>query len=212
MDINKITPYHRNPRMNEKTIEPLIESIKKFGFRVPLILDGKKIIVTGHARYKAALQLKGSLTEYLEEIKNNPQLSENLKKVNSGKAPVVIAEDLSKKQAKEFRLADNKIHELSKWNEDYLKFELRELDKAIGFSDEELKTLLESKVDFENYKEGEVEEFKKNMDEKFSELSKDKINKKLKIPCPYCQKEIIINSQELKNLLNSDLNPRELTP
>ena len=55
--INEVKPYIRNPRKNEKTVKLLVDIIPKVGFNVPLVIDKNGIIVKGHARFAAALQL-----------------------------------------------------------------------------------------------------------------------------------------------------------
>ena len=49
-DISQIHPYDNNPRNNEAAIEPVAQSIKRFGFRVPILIDGKGTIIAGHTR------------------------------------------------------------------------------------------------------------------------------------------------------------------
>lgn len=111
----QITPYENNPRKNDKAVPYVMESIQKFGFKVPIIIDKDNIIVTGHTRYKAALKLG------LKEI------------------PCIKADDLSPEQIKAFRLADNKTGEFATWDTDKLLEELEELGglnfdlEAIGF-------------------------------------------------------------------------------
>ena len=56
-DISQIHPYENNPRNNEAAIEPVAQSIKRFGFRVPILIDGKGTIIAGHTRYEAAKRL-----------------------------------------------------------------------------------------------------------------------------------------------------------
>ena len=45
-DISQIHPYENNPRNNEAAIEPVAQSIKRFGFRVPIISSGIVILRT----------------------------------------------------------------------------------------------------------------------------------------------------------------------
>ena len=40
-DISQIHPYENNPRNNEAAVGPVAQSIKEFGFRVPILIDGK---------------------------------------------------------------------------------------------------------------------------------------------------------------------------
>lgn len=99
-------PYANNPRNNDMAVEPLKNSIKEFGFKVPIIIDKDGEIVAGHTRLKAAKELE------LEEV------------------PCIIADDLTPEQVKAFRLADNKVGELAEWDFDLLDLELEELENV----------------------------------------------------------------------------------
>ena len=100
ININDLREYENNPRNNEEAVEPVAESIKEFGFKVPIIIDKDSVIVAGHTRYKAAKKLK-------------------LKTV-----PCIIADDLNEEQIRAFRLADNKVSEIATWDLDLLELEL----------------------------------------------------------------------------------------
>lgn len=95
--------YENNPRHNEKAIDAVAESIKQFGFKVPLVIDRDGVIVAGHTRLKAARKLE------LEKV------------------PCVVADDLTPEQVKAFRLADNKTAELAEWDFELLESELQDL-------------------------------------------------------------------------------------
>lgn len=101
--INEIVPYPFNPRKNDNAVGAVAESIKEFGFKVPIVIDKEGTIVAGHTRYKAAKKLK-------------------LKTV-----PCIIADDLTDEQIKAFRLADNKVGELAEWDFDVLADELSDI-------------------------------------------------------------------------------------
>ena len=113
LKITEIVPYEKNPRKNDEAVQYVAESIKQFGFKVPIVIDKNKVIVTGHTRLKAAKKLK-------------------LKTV-----PCVIADDLTEEQVKAFRLADNKVSEAAEWDFDLLFDELEDLIdfdmEAFGF-------------------------------------------------------------------------------
>lgn len=102
--LSELKPYEKNPRNNEKAVDKVAESIKEFGFKVPLVIDKNNVIVAGHTRYKAAQQLK--LT----------------------KVPCLVADDLTDEQVKAYRLADNKVAEFSEWDFDLLLDELNALE------------------------------------------------------------------------------------
>ena len=56
-DLSLIHPYEKNPRKNDGAVAAVAESIQEFGFKVPVIVDRNNVIIAGHTRYKAALQL-----------------------------------------------------------------------------------------------------------------------------------------------------------
>ena len=56
--LDDLKPYENNPRNNEEAIEPVTNSIKTFGFKVPIVVDRNNVIIAGHTRYKAAKDLK----------------------------------------------------------------------------------------------------------------------------------------------------------
>ena len=102
-DVDKLIPYEHNPRINDQAVDELAESIKRFGFKNPIVVDKDNVIINGHTRLKAC------------------------KKLGIKKVPTIIAEDLTPEQVKAFRLADNKVAENSKWDKGLLKLELSEL-------------------------------------------------------------------------------------
>lgn len=103
-ELTWLKPYANNPRDNESAVEPVANSIKEFGFKVPIVATSDGEIINGHTRFKASKML-------------------GLKKV-----PVIISDDLTEEQIKAFRLADNKTGELADWNEELLAKELEKLD------------------------------------------------------------------------------------
>ena len=98
--IDELVPYERNARRNDEAVGAVAASIKEFGFKVPIVIDGNNVIVAGHTRYKAA-----KLLDY-------PAV------------PCIVADDLTEQQVRAFRLADNNVAELAKWDWDLLSDEL----------------------------------------------------------------------------------------
>ena len=90
--LSELKPYEKNPRKNDEAVQYVANSIKEFGFKVPIVIDKDGVIVAGHTRYKASLELG------LDEV------------------PCIIADDLNEEQIKAFRLADNKVSEQATWN------------------------------------------------------------------------------------------------
>ena len=52
--VQDIRPYENNPRKNDDAVKYVAESIRQFGFKVPIIIDKEGVIVAGHTRYKAS--------------------------------------------------------------------------------------------------------------------------------------------------------------
>ena len=48
MPIGDIIPYENNPRNNAPAVRAVAESIKQFGFQVPIVIDKNNVIVAGH--------------------------------------------------------------------------------------------------------------------------------------------------------------------
>ena len=101
--IEMIKPYENNPRYNEEAVPGLMESIRLFGFKVPIVLDRNLEVIAGETRLKAVTRL-GFKT-----------------------VPCIYADDLSEKEVDAFRLADNKVAEKSTWNETKLLQELQRI-------------------------------------------------------------------------------------
>lgn len=102
--ISELKPYDKNPRVNDKAVDYVANSIKEFGFKVPIVIDKDGVIVAGHTRLKAAEKLG------LESV------------------PTITADDLTDEQIKAFRIADNKTAEFSEWNFDFLAEEIQDIN------------------------------------------------------------------------------------
>ena len=115
--VKDLIPYENNPRNNKEAVEYVANSIKEFGFKVPIVIDKNNVIVAGHTRLLAAEKL-------------------GLKTV-----PCIVADDLTEEQIKAFRLADNKTGEFATWDFEKLDFELNELSdfdmEQFGFNFED---------------------------------------------------------------------------
>lgn len=56
--VEELTPYENNPRRNDEAVKYVAESIKLFGFKIPIIIDKNNVIVAGHTRLNAAKKLR----------------------------------------------------------------------------------------------------------------------------------------------------------
>lgn len=122
-----LIPYEGNPRVNDYAVKKVMESIKEYGFTNPIIVDADLVIIAGHTRREASI-LAGL-----------------------DKVPYIIKDDLTPEQVKAYRIADNKLAELSTWDEELLKkelFELQEVDyplEVMGFTEMDIKELFVEK-------------------------------------------------------------------
>ena len=123
IDPLNLVPYENNPRVNGYAVKKVMESIKEFGFKNPILVDKDNVIVAGHTRREASILLG------LESV------------------PYMVADDLTEDQVRAYRIADNKLAELSTWDEELLKIELGELMavdfelETLGFTEIDLTTL-----------------------------------------------------------------------
>ena len=138
----ELIPYEKNPRDNRAALDAIELSIEEYGFTNPILGNEEKVILAGHTRREAAI-LAG-----LEKV------------------PYIVVDGLTEAQQKAYRLADNKLSELSIWDEDLLKEELEDLldedyDISLtGFSDVDLTDLLKDEEDLEDIEPEEPKEKK----------------------------------------------------
>ena len=122
IEIDKLHPWDKNPRVNDHAVDAVAKSIEAFGFNVPIICDQDFTIIAGHTRWKAARKL---------ELESVP----------------IIQVEMTDSMRKAFAIADNKTAEIADWDSQKLKKLLLELEKedfnleATGFSDQEIKDI-----------------------------------------------------------------------
>lgn len=121
ISLRQIKPYEANPRDNSESISKVKESIRKFGYKQPIVVDKDFVIIAGHTRYSALLEL---FTE--------KQIGEEI--------DVIVASDLTDTEVRAYRLADNKVAEFSDWDYGLLANEIiaisSEIDMTVfGFED-----------------------------------------------------------------------------
>lgn len=193
--LSEIFPYYDNPRDNTNAVDPTKESIKRFGFVKPILVDKAGVIIAGHTRYVAAYQLG------MEFV------------------PVVYS-DMDDEMAKKYRILDNKLAEKSSFDEDQLLEELRNMDvptdmqafffedinQMLNFSLDSINQQAEeyggfqedySQVDEENFEApsneeaGEIEEAPSDEEEDpakdlFVLKEREDGSHYMKVVCPYC--------------------------
>ena len=193
--LSEIFHYYDNPRDNTNAVEPTKESIKRFGYVKPILVDKAGVIIAGHTRYVAAYQLG------MEFV------------------PVVYS-DMDDEMAKKYRILDNKLAEKSSFDEDQLLEELRnmevptdmqafffeDINQMLNFSLDSINQQAEeyggfqddySQVDEENFEApsneeaGESEEASSDEEEDpakdlFVLKEREDGSHYMKVVCPYC--------------------------
>ena len=202
--LSEIYPYYDNPRDNSNAVEPTKESIRRFGFVKPILVDKAGVIIAGHTRYVAAYQLG---LEYV---------------------PVVYS-DMDDEQAKKYRILDNKLAEKSSFDEDQLLEELRQMevpsdmqafffediDQMLNFSFDSINQQAEDYGGFQDdysvvdesfqQNEAENEENEDSDSEEMEDPAKDLFVLKeredgshyMKVVCPYCGNMETIEIEEV---------------
>lgn len=102
--LKSVKPYANNPRRNDGAVEAVAESIRQCGYVAPIIVDEDMVILAGHTRYKALTLLGWDRVQ------------------------VAVAEGLTEKQKRKYRILDNKTNELAGWDAALLGVELEGLD------------------------------------------------------------------------------------
>lgn len=148
--VDDLVPYSKNPRKHgKKSQDQLIAAIKKFGFQEPIRINQDNMIIAGHGRRLAAIELG------MDEV------------------PFILEYTETEQEYIEMVVSDNKVAELSKWDNSLLKESMEYLEQlqdaelhVPGFSDEDLdkifgtvvKETLENKADFGESGEVEIDD------------------------------------------------------
>lgn len=105
--VGELIPYVRNARIHsDEQIVQLRASLREFGFVSPILIDGNDNVIAGHGRLLAAK------AEGITEV------------------PCVLVEHLTDVQRKAYILADNRLAEQAKWDDELVRLELEELRAA----------------------------------------------------------------------------------
>lgn len=172
--VEKLVPYWRNPRNITVAVEKVMESIKTYGYQVPIIVDKKMTIISGHARYNA------------------------LKRLGITEAAVIVS-DMTAKQAKEFRIVDNRTSEYAVWTDD-LKLELKEFTKPemlnIFFPNIKLETNF---VDVApTVTQGKIDQVAQDLENAYtSETRSANAEPMIELPCPNCMEIIKVSVKDI---------------
>ena len=152
--IRSLVAYENNPKRHpEGQIRALKESLHQFGWTNPVLVDSENVVIAGHGRLEAAAQI-GMQT-----------------------VPVVRISDLTPEQVKAYRIADNRIAELSEWDPFLLAENLVDLDEIeVG----------DSGFTPTGFKAGEIAKILNRVDPDGSTEIREPAKKKGEVVCPRC--------------------------
>lgn len=176
VQLKDIKRYDNNARVNAQTVEQLAKAITKYGYKVPIQIDADNMIVAGDARYQALLSL--GWTEAL-----------------------CVRLDIGTDKVKEYRIVDNKIHDLSDWDTDILDVEMRGITEAIDMFPclaGSLKEETMGSISLSHVTDGEVVAASNTLDTEFDNKGHEKNDVLVKVKCHACTKEFFLNRKELK--------------
>lgn len=124
LEVEKLVPYEKNAKLHPKEqIEKIVHSVKEYGWNDPIIVDRDNVIIAGHGRRLAAIEM-------------------GLKRV-----PVIVRDDLTEAQVRALRIDHNKASE-SGYDTSLLAVDLKELmdessyDPSVMFSQREIEVML----------------------------------------------------------------------
>ena len=128
LHVDELIPWKFNPRKNDHAVERVAKNIEALGFGSPIVArtlpDGKREIIAGHTRLKAMKWLAANRgADFTAQGTPGP-----------GMVPVRILEHLTDDQAAALAIADNKLSEMSAWDDGMLVEILRELDEQQQFN------------------------------------------------------------------------------
>lgn len=130
--VSELIAYANNPRIIDKAVPQVAESIRQCGYITPIVIDEDNVILAGHTRLEA------------------------LKETGIKECEVIVATGLTEEQRKKYRLLDNKTGEIAKWDKAKLKEEIKDIDFQ-GFDFGQCEVVPE---DFEELQEANTEERK----------------------------------------------------
>ena len=133
IDISALHSHPQNPRKHsKKQVAQIAESIKTFGFKVPVLIDESNRLICGHGRVEAC------------------------KLLGWGEVPAIRATDLNEEKIRAYMIADNRLTENSEWDEallgenfkllseleldfdlEVIGFDYGDIEKFINFEEEE---------------------------------------------------------------------------
>lgn len=173
-----LIPYDRNPRIHpDDQIRQIADSIERWGWTIPILIDESDNVIAGHGRLYAA-QLLG-----LEKV------------------PCMVAKGWTEDQKRSYVIADNKLAENSEWNTALYYSELKALeDNGVDLADmldEDLSMLdfnptVNPTQDNSEVTAADFDKAQDQMDGRIESMSNSKSSGGIEVTCPYCTESFTV--------------------
>jgi ParB-like chromosome segregation protein Spo0J len=177
LPLDQILPYAGNPRrIPQAAIDGVAESIQRYGYQQPIVVDPEHVVIAGHTRLLALQQL--GFTE----------------------AQVFVV-SLPEQKAREFRLIDNRTSEFAEWDQQALAIELREFESgllATYFPDVDLEI---AALDDAATTQADVD----RAVDRITKVKEPAIEHTTTVVCPSCFGEFEVATDSLPNITRTDL-------
>ena len=169
--VDDLIPYDRNPKIHPDTqIKQLANSIREWGWTIPILIDENDQVLAGHGRLFAAKELD------LSEV------------------PCMTARDWTDQQKKAYVIADNKLAENGQWDTNEYFVQLKEMandgyDLGLMGVDIDLSAfnynpVLDPKFDASEIDDSKMEKASDRMDQDMSDRIKGQEG--TEVICPHC--------------------------
>lgn len=170
---SELIPYDRNPKIHpDSQIDQLANSIRQWGWTMPILIDEGNQVIAGHGRLYAAQQ------------------------VGKEEVPCIVAKGWSEEQKKAYVIADNKLAELGSWDNALLYQELKDIGEAKfdlsltgwsgDFGEVNYNPNLEPSYNFSEITDEVVGRAQDGLHDKIQSLQNDKSNDGIEVMCPHC--------------------------
>ena len=171
----QLIPYDRNPKAHpDSQIDKLANSIREWGFTIPILVDEDDMVLAGHGRLFAAQRL--GMTE----------------------VPTIKAVGWSDQQKKAYIIADNKLAEKGEWDTPMLYAELKQISQSgfdlslMGAEDDfelmDFSPNTDPTMDFSSISSDDMNRASDGLEQSFSERNVDASIRSQEVICPHCSK------------------------
>jgi len=171
--LSELIPYDRNSKIHpDSQIDQLANSIREWGWTIPILIDEKDTVLAGHGRLYAA------------------------QKLGLSDVPCMVAEGWSEEKKKAYVIADNKLAEKGGWDNALLYAELKSIndssfDLALMGMEDDFKLMdfspnLEPSFNYKEVDESAINKANEGMGNQIDSIQTDKSNDGIEVMCPYC--------------------------